>query len=174
MKINQLINESSLSRVWQHTQSNRPFALLTAFRNEHTYDENVVRNKSLAASLKNAGYGYFYVDGYWIENEGTPEEVHVSEDSIFVIGTEGGDDEFLRTIINAGKHWDQDAVLVKANGVIGIYAGGELDFTLQDFAAGNSSEVYTKLRNNKKSNTFIFENTRQAKGFISKFKKRVS
>ena len=75
------VSEASLSRVWQHTQSDRPIALLTAFRGEFGQADNIKRNKTLAAQVRKLGYGFFFVDGYWIENQGTPEEIHVSEDS---------------------------------------------------------------------------------------------
>lgn len=60
------LNESSLSRVWQHVKSAKPICILTAFCGEHELQKNIQRNKALAADIRAAGYGYFFVDGYWI------------------------------------------------------------------------------------------------------------
>lgn len=70
------INEASLSRVWKHfNDKDTTLVIFTAFRDGVKYEDNVRKNKEFAAKLKNAKFGYFYVDGYFPENEGTPEEV---------------------------------------------------------------------------------------------------
>lgn len=170
MKLNQL-TEASLSRVWQHLESDRPVGLLTAFRGEFTRAENVQRNKQLAATLRQAGYGYFFVDGYWVENQGTDREVHVAEDSIFAIGEAGKEEEFKQTIVKLGNQYNQDAVIVKdGNGIIlHTNDGGEIN--LGSFQPGNLAQAYTKLRTNKKSNTFVFESERDDESWISKLAK---
>jgi len=166
-KLNTIISEASLSRVWQHVESDRPFAILTAFRDEYTAEENQQRNISLAAQIKRAGYGYFYLDGHWIENEGTAEEVEVSEDSVFAIGNPKNHQKFSALIKNLGKQYDQEAVVIKANDEILVHwltTGGHE--VLNNLSAGVLGSVYSKLRNNKKSNTFIFENERNGKGYL--------
>lgn len=161
------LQESSLSRIWKHTNSDRPFALLTAFRGEYTYEKNVQRNKKLAAQLRKGGYGFFYVDGAWIENQGTEDEIEVSEDSIFAIGNEGEDEKFLQQMIKHGKEYNQDGVLVKTGDGVKIYdQKGKVSLDVGTLKPGKMALVYTKLRNNKKSNTFVFESTRLDSGWI--------
>lgn len=162
------ITETSLSRVWQHFDSKDTAAgILTAFRGNYTYEQNVARNKSLAATIRNYGYGFFYVDGYWIENQGTPEEQKVKEDSIFVIG-KISDTGFAQKIHGLGNTWDQDAVLVKdAKGINLIFKDG-VEQALGGLSAGGLGTAYTKLRNNKQSNTFIFTEERDDIGFIAR------
>ena len=164
------LQEASLSRVWQHAESDRPIALLTAFRGEFTYDENVRRNKILALDIRKHGYGYFFVDGYWIENEGTPEEVRVSEDSIFAIGDEGKEEEFKQRMIALGAKYGQDGVLIKTGEGANIYnKSGEIDFPVGVLKPGKAGEIYTRLRTNKAANTFIFEAERDALGWMGHF-----
>lgn len=165
------INESTLSRVWQHINSERPIALLTAFRGEFSYDDNVQRNKTLAANIRSKGYGFFYMDGYWIENQGTEDEVHVSEDSIFVIGSPGDDQAFLSQMIDYCQQWNQDAVLVKTQQGTKLYQkDGAVMFDVGEFKPGKAGEIYTKLRNNKKANTFVFESERDDQGWLARMK----
>lgn len=162
------INESSLSRVWQHFDNpNRAVGILTAFRGEYTHEQNVARNKSLAASIRQLGYGFFYVDGYWVENQGTPEEVAVSEDSIFVVGN-ATDPNFASNLHQLGNQADQDAVLVKdSKGTRLIYKDGA-EKPLGNLSPGSLGQAYTKLRNNKSTNTFVFKEERDDIGFIAR------
>lgn len=166
------VSEASLSRVWQHTQSDRPIALLTAFRGEFGQADNIKRNKTLAAQVRKLGYGFFFVDGYWIENQGTPEEIHVSEDSLFVIAPEGSDEKFRQQMIRLGTEYNQDGVLVKDKEGAKVYdKSGGVMFDVGELKPGKAGEMYTKLRNNKKSNTFVFEGERDDDGFIQRLKK---
>lgn len=170
---NRIINEvKKLSRVWQHIESDRPVCLLTAFRGQYTYDENVTRNKSLSAEIRNEGYGFFYVDGYWIENRGTENEQHVKEDTLFVIGDDDNPDleyKFESDMITLGKKYDQEAILLKTKKgirVVELSSGNEIK--LDKLSLGKIGEIYTKLRSNKNANTFIFENERDDLGWLQR------
>jgi hypothetical protein len=162
------LNESSLSRVWQHfNDPDRNVAIFTAFRGEYDHDENVKRNRTLAAQIRQLGYGFFFVDGYWIENQGTPEEKHVSEDSIFVIAP-ADKAGFAEQIHKLGNEYNQDAVLVKdESGVRLIFKDGS-EQELGNLQPGKLAQAYTKLRSNKRSNTFVFESERDDLGWIAR------
>lgn len=165
-----MILEASLPRVWQHFSSDRPVALLTGFRGEYTKEENLRRNAALAADIRNLGLGFFYVDGYWIENQGTPEERKVSEDSIFVIGEPNTDEKFLDAIVKFGKQYDQDGVLVKTQNTVAIYdKNGEVLYPLNKLNPGKLGTMYTKPRNNKHTNTFVFTEERVDRGWAGRF-----
>lgn len=166
-----LLNEvKKLSRVWQHINSDRPICLMTAFRGQYTYEENVNRNKSLAADVRNLGYGFFYVDGFWIENQGTSTEQHVSEDTLFITGDLDLDDyKFQYDMVSLGKKYDQEAVLVKTNtGIRVITVSTGEEFKLSKLSLDKMGDIYTKLRSNKKANTFIFENERDDLGWLQR------
>ena len=171
MKVTELLTESSLSRVWQHFKNpEKQVAILTAFRGEYDLEENLARNRELAVSIRRLGYGFFFVDGYWIENQGTPEEQHVSEDSIFVIAPVNKKD-FVEQMHTLGNRYNQDAVLVKNDsGVRLIYQDGSTE-TLGDIQPGKLAQAYTRLRSNKRSNTFVFESERDDMGFVARLGK---
>lgn len=162
------INEASLSRVWQHVNSDRPIAIITAFRHEYTQTQNVQRNKLLAAKIRKLGYGYFFLDGYWIE-KGPDSQVPVKEDSLFVIGDIGSDDEFIRNLVSLTREFDQEAVLIKSVNGANLYNQSGMPFlNVGELKAGKMGQIYSKLRNNKQSNTFIFENERDGSNWFSK------
>ena len=162
------INESSLSRVWQaFSDPSRKAALLTAFRGEFDYETNVQRNKALSADLRNLGHGVVFVDGHWVENEGTPNERLVKEDSIFV-NANSNHQHFSDDMHQLGNKYNQDAVLVKDKaGPELIFANGDR-MELGPIQPGKLATIYTQIRNNKKSNTFIFEAERDVPGFIAR------
>lgn len=168
MKSKDLVYESSLSRVWQLTKSDRPFALITAFRGEHTRKENLIRNRELAASLRQLGHGYFFVDGYWVENAGTPQETHVSEDSLFVVGDIGTDRQFVKNLVGLAARYNQDGVLIKTRDGVHIYdKTGNAGESIGQLTPGKVAQAYTRLRHQRKNQTFVFEGTWLDTGFIS-------
>lgn len=178
MRAIEILNETSLSRVWQHFENpETKVAILTAFRGRHDYNpdltqdeiyvKNVERNKKLAGELRGLGYGFFFVDGHWIENQGTEHEISVKEDSIFVIGS-SKDQKFIENIHKLGNNYNQDAVLVKDNlGARLIFKDGS-EKPLGGIKPGKLGDAYTKLRTNKSSNTFVFEAERTELGFIAR------
>jgi hypothetical protein len=173
-----IITETSLSRVWQHfTNPETSVAILTGFRGRHdyppglsseeVYQRNVARNKQIAADLRRLGYGFFFVDGHWIENQGTEQELAVKEDSIFVIGSVKNT-AFAQDIHKIGNQFNQDAVLVKdTEGTRLIFKDGSA-MSLGDIKPGQMGDMYTKLRNNKEASTFMFESERDELGWIAR------
>jgi len=150
------LSESSLSRVWQHFADNRKScALLTAFRGEYDYETNTRRNHDLAAKIRNLGYGFIFVDGFWVENAGTANEIHVSEDSVFV-NASADDDSFADKMHSLVNEYRQDAVLVKDNSSTRLIFSDGNTQVLGRVQPGKMGVMYAKLRNNKKANTFVF------------------
>lgn len=160
------LTEASLTRVWQHAESpDTAFAILTAFRGEFTYEDNVKRNRALAADLRSEGYGFFYLDGYWIENEGTEDERRVKEDSLFVVTKR--DQDFANTIHRLGNRFDQEAVVVKdRKGTRLIFKDGS-EQELGRLRPGGLGGIYSQIRK-KKSSTFVFESERDDLGWIGR------
>lgn len=184
MKINEILTETSLGRVWKHfNDDDTAVAILTAFRGSNTYEQNVKRNRSLASQLKSLGYGYFFVDGFWIENMGTPEEQKAPEDSIFVIGR-ASDSNFVKNIHRLGNEYEQDAVLVKdgkgtrvifkdgGTKELGKMSPGTLADTYSKISGRNLDPGYTSLRTGKKTNTFVFTEEREDIGWIGRLGSR--
>jgi hypothetical protein len=162
----QKLDEMKLGRVLQHAEGNKPFAIFTAFRSEKSREENVRNNKEVAYILRAKGYGYFYLDGFWIENKDTPEEVHVSEDSIFVIGDPDKEQELINLVVALGREYNQDAVLIKTSEGVHLYnKAGTKIANLGEFKPNKIGDNYSKLRG--RDETFVFECDRGDEGYMA-------
>ena len=132
------LNElSNLSRLYFHIL-NHDCAIITAFKYNLEYcvgkcefpvdhiitkNENKGRNSELNFTLVELGYGVTSIDGSWIEGYGTAFEKEYKEDSLFVVNVEDKPD-FITRIVNLGKFYCQDAVLIKEKGVDDAYLYG--------------------------------------------------
>ena len=164
------INETSLSRVWQHFKNDNTVVIMTAFRGDKTYQENLTNNKKVANIFKSNKFGYFFVDGYWIENKGENDEMKVSEDSIFVITEPSRSDELIDLAFKEAKRYNQDAIFVKTKDDVYLYfKDGSKSKLTGGLQPGKVGDFYTQLRNNKESNTFVFESARENYGFFGNY-----
>ncbi len=156
-----LLLEQSLGRVWSHLNDlSRPFGIITAFRQKNTREENLRKNRTLAAHTTNAGYGYFFVDGYFIENLGKPDEVAVSEDSLFIIGDKGDNGRLKRFLLDMVKKFEQDSALFKPEESDQAFYMDSTGHTSQlgKWVPNKISQYMTTLRHSK--STFMFESVR--------------
>jgi len=160
------MNKSSLSRVFKHfTDDDTTIVIFTSFRDEKGYEESVKTNKYFGAVLKDNKFGYFFVDGYFPENEGTEEEVQVKEDSIFAIASSNRGQNLIDLAHKLANSADQDSILVKDAKLGKIYyldKNKKKNYISGKFKPGTIGKYYTKLR--RKSSTFVFENERVADG----------
>lgn len=157
----QLLNESSLSRIYQQTQDHDT-AIITAFRDaedcgkgrEIPNAENRKRNAELLSTLKSKGYGVTSVQGKWVENIGTKEEKEVGESSFFVVDLKNTG-QLQKDVVKLGKKYEQDAVIFIEKGgknvlLIGTnecgYPGlGKID-KLGTARFGRDGKIKTKVR----------------------------
>ena len=163
------LKETTLSRVFRHFQNkNIPVGIITAFRDEFTYKQNVKRNKVLAGKIKKAGYGYVYVDGHWKEKDkDTGELVDVNEDSILVIGSEKDSGKLKGLFKKWVKEYNQEAALFKDAGTTEIHfikQSGDTDQFSQKFSQKKLEIGYNKLRGRSKS-VFSFDEERDGDGW---------
>ena len=114
--------ESSLSRLYKHMVEHDS-AILSAFRNEFTREENYARNRELKATLLDWGFGVTKVVGSYIENFQTPKAMEVSEQSFFVSNRED-DPQFTEVIGELGEEYNQDSVLIIPLGAVDAYLLG--------------------------------------------------
>lgn len=165
-----LIKESSLSRVLDHIHGEYPFAIITAFRGNFSYKENILRNKILAAEIKTAGHGYFFIEGYWIENKGMEDEKKVSEDSIFVICKSGlAPDIFVKQMLTFANQWDQESIIIKTtpNKISCMDSSGNIISNISDFHPDSYGDEYSKLKHSDR--TFIFESISRPESSTEKY-----
>ena len=152
------LNEVKLGRVYQHFKSqNNLFAIISAFRDEYSPDDNIQRSKYLAQKIKEK-YGYFFLEGFWKETNEKGESVPVKEYSIFTITNRKNKNIFINDILNWGVEFDQEAVLIKQDDGIFLYDPHSknkiMEFSTIKF--NELGDMYSKLKN--KNQTFIFEN----------------
>jgi hypothetical protein len=173
-----ILSESSLSRLFKHI-SEHDSAILTGWRaNQHDRSKCVVQdspfsqeelsktankpellnklaNRNIKASLLALGYGVTHVDGSYIENFNTPQQVEVSEDSLFVSNLNDSPD-FMSNIQKLGELYCQDSVLIISKGGVDAYLLGtnKAEFPghgnrvlVGDLDMGKSAEFMTKVRN---------------------------
>ncbi len=180
-----ILSESSLSRVYKH-MSEHDTAILTAFRDDpldmsacdsegpveqepggDTLQTNKRRNHELKAILLDAGYGVTAVEGSYIENYRTPEQVaqdeeagrlapeavEVKEGSYFVVNL-GDDPSFFDNIISLGIQYCQDSVLLVPKGGEEAFAHGTNQSpwpgmgnreAIGGFSAGSEGEFMTRV-----------------------------
>jgi len=109
----QTLEESSLSRIHQHTQD-RNIGMITSNRDGKSPEQSVADNRELEKSIKAAGHGYIHVKGRYIEGYGTPNAVTKDEHSYLVMGKKGNDNGELKSFLTKqGEKWDQDLVFHK-------------------------------------------------------------
>jgi len=165
-----LIIEASLGRVLQHQQNLKvPFALLTAFRGEYDYKTNKKRNKELERLIRQNKYGFFKLEGVWVENKGQEDELEVREESIFVIGGEGDNGKLKGLCKKWMKKYNQDAVLfrpedTKDGKAVLLFKDGK-EQNIGKLSVNKTGEAYSKLRGRK--GTFVFESVTQAKNWVN-------
>jgi len=97
-----LINESSLSRIWQMIENDKSFGVVSAFRNGYSKKENEERHIELKEGVRDIGYGYVEMMGGYKEETG-----FVNEKSLFIPNINKSD------IISLGIKFDQYSVIYK-------------------------------------------------------------
>ena len=167
-----LINESSLSRVWRHSNEHDCGAL-TAFRfagacgngEPYTNKENAQRNKSLLAKLKSKGYGVTKLHGRYPEGGVTKKEI-----SYFVVNLQDNV-HFEKDLRKLGEQFEQDSILYIPMGALANKEGSRAILIGTNHCANNwlsygntmafekgrlgvSSPIYTSMVNGR---PFIFE-----------------
>ncbi len=103
--------ESSLSRIWQHLQSNKTFGVVSAFVLEYSEDENLKRHEQLRSRIKSLKLGYIEQNsGYsYTPYKDAPEDerIFVDEKSFFIPLITKND------IMKLGKDFLQESILFK-------------------------------------------------------------
>ena len=117
------LNESSLSRIWEHYTKHQT-GTLSAFRyaedcgkgKVYSLSENKKRSAKLKALLLKDGYGVTPIDGIYTENYGTDDAIEVEEDSYFVVDLKDKG-QLKKDLIKYGEMFDQDSITFsEANG----------------------------------------------------------
>ena len=174
------LNEASISRLWKHTQE-RNIGIVTAFRGRYTKQENLKRNAQLRNDIRAAGYGFYTIEGHYIEGYGSEASKDVKEQSFLVIGDKGDDSGRLKGFLKkAGAKYNQDSIFYKKfddtavligtqskdeDGNAVTYPGKNTEFTVGKFQPMKMGQFYSKMR----GKPFVFESYEEAQGFFEKW-----
>lgn len=172
----ELLTEVKLSRVY-NIFTNPAFAvgIISAFRGDadRTLEMNVRDNRALAADLRNAGFGYSWIDGAWIENRGTDEERHASEVSILVTSDQRNQDKLFRMLVDGAKRYNQDAFIFQKAGenepVRLFDKNGTEIMKFSTIRMDQIADNYSRLRSGSHAGrSFVFESLRSPVGFFGR------
>lgn len=156
------LDEASLGRVLQHIQGKKSvknWGMMTAYRYSNTPNQNKKLNKQLEGELRSKGYGFFKVEGHWVEcQDGNlsykdcPPNLlkDAIEESLFIPNVSAKD------IHKLGKKYGQDAVIfggeqTKGNATL-IFKDGKVE-NIGKFSPNKIQQAYSKLKGGK---TFVF------------------
>ena len=142
-----------------------------SWRYKKAGQKNRKNNRELSAYLLSQGYGVKSVQGSYIENFGSidPEKIprEVKEASYFVTNL-NDDPEFFEQIINLGKRYCQDSVVLVPKGEEGYlygtnntYPGLDEKETLGKFMGGETGEFMTRI----KSRPFVMKEDEETKTY---------
>lgn len=180
MTTKQPLNEASISRLWKHTQE-RNIGIVTAFRGRYTVQENRKRNAQLQNDIRSAGFGFYKVEGHYIEGYGSEQSKDVHEEAFLVIGDKGQDAGRLKGFLKRmGSKYNQDSILYKSFDdkavLIGTQSKDEegnsvefpglgVEFSVGTFQPMKIGQFYSKM----KGRPFVFESYQEAESFMSKW-----
>lgn len=160
---NEYLNEASLGRFYNHLNNpNNVIAVLTAYRNEKTKEENEKNNNFLKKFIKSAKFGFVRMEGGYVENtEG--KEVDVTDEISFAIFTsKEREKELYNFVVSMGKKFEQDSILFVDKDKKAYWVSTREDSTvgpigskkiLGDFHAKGLSGYFSKIGKKK----FSFE-----------------
>lgn len=148
-----IIKESSLSRLQKHMEEH-DCGTISGFRSEYTKKENLQRNKSLLAKLQSKGLQVTEVDGVYIENIKTSNEIEVKEKTFFVVDSKdkGNLEDVLKLF---GKEFEQGSIMIIPKGGKISYVCGTKDgvwpglgerVKFPNRKTGSKEEFMTKIR----------------------------
>jgi hypothetical protein len=175
------LDEASLVRLYGHTKE-RNIGVVTAFRGRYTLPENRSRNASLKSDIRGMGFGYYKMDGHYIEGFGTNNAKDSHEEVFFVIGDKGNDSGKLKGFLKkVGAKYNQDSILYKPSNsptavLIGTqskdedgnpvtFPGMGNEVTAGEFHPMKLGQFYSKM----KGRSFVFESYSIQKTWIEAF-----
>jgi hypothetical protein len=169
----QMLHESSLSRIYQHSQESN-IGIITAYRGDYSIKQNEERNSKLMSDIRSAGFGYVSVTGHYIENKGAPEEKKVVEKSFIVISSANDSGRLKAFLQRTGAKYNQDSVLYKDSSAdeavligtaSGRWPGLDTEVKVGKWHANKIDSYYTQMKGHR---TFTFESVESPEGLMSR------
>lgn len=155
------LNEASIGRVYQHFKKSDEtgFGIITSWRAGYSKKQNLSLWKKLQSEVRSLGYGYFKLEGHWVECQDTtvpydkcPKNQLIAsiEPALFIPGIN------LKEIKKLTKKYDQDASVYNGPETKGkmtlVFRTGNQQ-NIGTFHPNKIAQAYSKLR----GRTFTFE-----------------
>jgi hypothetical protein len=131
---NAMINESSLSRIWQHITNNDKFAVISAFKAELTEEENMERHDRLRSDIRRLGLGYVEQKSVYSYSAGSKQTVE--EKSFFIPKIN------LEQALGLGKKYEQETIIYKDDKFFVLIRPNDRKVTMT-FAKGSKERPLT-------------------------------
>ncbi len=158
------LKETTLKKMLTK-HSDAGYIIITAFRSEYEYKENVDRNNKLKADIDKSGYSYIPVWGGFVElHKPTKKLREVKERSFIVLNFKRGSTEMVgdsKELKVLGqklcKKYDQDSYLYKPQGTetkaYYLTGDGKVDQTFTSVSPTTSADIYftNLVKSSKKS-----------------------
>ena len=151
----------SLARAWELAQTGKVMALITAFVQAVSYENNVARNQALLHDIRNAKFGYTPLYGFWTyESAGQKEKIR--EDSFLVSASEKIPNKEFQSIILEWIHrYQQESAVVKYvdADIAYLLADDGMEKQLGTWSINRLAEIYSQMKYgaNADKRTFVFE-----------------
>lgn len=132
-ELREKLNESSLSRVFQHLEGDSSFGVVSAFRDDLPAAENKQRHTDLKDMVRKAGYGFVELRGGYTGDQG-----FVQEYSLFIPSAKKKD------TIEFGKAFNQHSVIYKDSSefiMIGTNENAGVGSTIMNFVRGGKNNI---------------------------------
>jgi hypothetical protein len=160
------IIESSLSRIWQHVESNRDFGVVSAYRDEMSKEEKIAAHSLLKKTVRAMGYGFVEMRGGYNGDQG-----FVQEESLFIPNIT------MKFIIELGVNFQQHSVIHKSAEKFDLISTNRKDGigkVLTSFVRGGKDSINTAKDAIKDFFSALAKGSHRGKKFVFNVEERES
>jgi len=158
------LQESSISRIFQHIESDNSFGVVSAFRGDYSTKENMERHAKLKEMVRDSGYGFIEMRGGYNGDEGFVQEL-----SLFIPQVTRKD------IIKMGQGFDQHSVIYKDStefSLIGTNEAAGVGKVLTNFIRGGKKNLDLAKESIKDFFSSILKGKDRGKKFVFRVEER--
>jgi len=106
--------------MYRYFIGRRPLGIITAFRGERDYKTNFKNNMVLEKEIRNADFGFKWIDGKWVETYIDGSYSEQFEISFLIVGKEKSEKEsemLYKLLIEQGNRFNQEAIVFQNYGI---------------------------------------------------------
>ena len=167
---NEYDTETPLSRVWSTFTESGVAGIISASHQDRSAKENAAATMAMVSKVREAGYGYVFVDGQWGEMSSHGAAVPVRETSVVIRGSTNDNGRLKGLLRNWMNEYDQEGVIFKPEreGGVGVVITNDgTETRVESFHPEDAALWMTKLRG-RGTRSFAFESAYTAMGFTGR------